>query len=128
MAALALATVPGAVAGGGAAKTTGTKGAVDSISADGNRVAIHAEVSGNPSCHSGGIWQPTTGKVVHLKDAACGSQSASDAEYDALTLAGTRLAWTDYDYGNHAYCYGPFTATLAKPKPVDIGDTRSGWG
>jgi hypothetical protein len=118
--ALALAVVPGA-AGGSATKTIGTRGTVLSISADGDRVAIRAVVYGHPDCDSGSVWQPATGKVVRFQDAPCGPKQ-SDRQYDALTLAGTRAVWTDYDYGNHAYCNGPFTATLAKPKPTNFGE------
>lgn len=119
LAALALAVVPGA-AGGGAAKTIGTRGAVVEISADGSNVAIHAAISGDPDCNSGSVWTPTSGKVVRLQDTPCGKK-ASESQYDALTLAGTRLVWTDYDFGNHAYCTGPYIATLRQPKPSNTG-------
>jgi hypothetical protein len=119
---LVLAVASGAGAAGGA-KTTGTRGAVVSISSDGGTVAIHAAVAAKgsgPDCDSGSAWTPATGKVVRLQDTPCGKLQ-SDREYDALTLGGSRAVWTDYDYGNHAYCNGPYTATLAKPKPVDTG-------
>ena len=91
-----------------------------SISADGDRVAIHAAVDDDPDCHSGSVLQPATGRVVRFQDAPCG-KLASDEEYNSLTLAGSRAVWTDYDYGNHAYCNGPYIATLAKPEPIDTG-------
>jgi hypothetical protein len=119
LASLALVVVSGA-GGSGPAKTTGTRGAVVSISADGGSVAIHAAVAGDPDCDSGSVWTPATGKVVRFQDTPCGKRQ-SDKEYDALTLAGGRAIWTDYDYGNHAYCSGPYIATLAKPKPVSTG-------
>lgn len=103
------------------AKTIGTRGAVVSISADGSRVAIHAQVEGDPGCDSGSVWQPATGKIVRLQDTLCGKK-ASDDQYDALTLAGSRVAWADYDFGNHAYCNGPYIATLATPKPSATGE------
>jgi hypothetical protein len=117
--ALALLLVPSA-AGGSATRTIGTRGRVVEISADGGRVTIHAVLAGEPDCNSGSVWQPSTGKVVRFQDTPCGKR-ASDQQYDSLTLAGTRAVWTDYDFGNHAYCAGPYTATLAKPKPVDTG-------
>ncbi len=122
--AAALVTVPGAVAGGAPTRTTGTRGRVVSISADGGRVAIHASIAGSRDCDSGSVWTPATGKVVRFQDVPCGKR-ASDAQYDALTLAGSRAVWTDYDYGNHAYCTGPYLATLAKPKPADLGGCPS---
>ena len=120
VAALALVAVSGAGGGGSATKTIGTRGAVVSISADGGTVAIHAAVTGDPDCDSGSAWAPATGKVVRFQDTPCGKQ-ASQKQYDALTLGGSRAVWADYDYGNHAYCNGPYVATLAKPKPVDSG-------
>ncbi len=120
--AIALAVVPAAADGGSSTtKTIGTRGAVVEISADGSRVAIHAALQGDPYCNSGSVWQPTTGKIVRFQDAACG-QKASDNQYNSLTLAGSRTVWTDYDYGNHAYCTGPYIATLASPKPANLGE------
>ena len=120
VAALALVAVSGAGGGGSATKTIGTRGAVVSISADGGTVAIHAAVAGDPDCDSGSAWTPATGKVVRFQDTPCGKH-ASQKQYDSLTLGGSRAVWTDYDYGNHAYCNGPYVATLAKPKPVGSG-------
>jgi hypothetical protein len=120
LAALALVLVPGAM-GGSAPKTIGTRGEVVEISADGSRVAIHAAVKGDPDCHSGSVWQPVTGRVIRLQDAPCGKR-VSENQYDSLTLAGTRVVWTDYDYGNHAYCNGPYVATLMQPKPDSTGE------
>ena len=117
-AAVAVAMVPGATASSGA-KTIGTRGRVESISADGTRVAVHAVVGYDPGCDSGSIWQPSTGKIVRLADTPCGKLQSED-EYDELTLAGSHAVWTDYDFGNHAYCTGPYFATLTKPKPVNL--------
>jgi hypothetical protein len=84
-------------------------------------VAIHAAIEGEPNCNSGSVWQPTTGKVTRFQDAPCGKR-ASENQYDSLTLAGSRAVWTDYDYGNHAYCNGPYIAALTEPKPDDTGE------
>ncbi len=120
VAALALVAVSGA-SGGSATKTIGTRGAVVSISADGGTVAIHAAVVGDPDCDSGSAWTPASGKIVRFQDTPCGKR-ASQKQYDSLTLGGSRAVWADYDYGNHAYCNGPYVATLAKPKPVNTGE------
>ena len=109
---LALALVPGAM-GSSATKTIETRGEVVGISADGDLVAIHASYAG---CDSGSVWRPSTGKVVRFQD-TCETVD----QYSSLTLAGGRVVWTDYDYGNHAYCAGPYTATLSKPKERDTG-------
>lgn len=118
---LALALVP-AARGASATKTIGVRGKVVSIAADGSRVAIHAG-SGivRVGCDYGSVWAPATGKVVRFTDIPCSSKSKWDLTYDGLTLGGSRAVWTDYDFGNHAYCAGPYSATLLKPKPVDLG-------
>lgn len=120
--ALALLVVPGAAGGSTATKTIGTRGRVVAISADAGRVAIHAAVEGvTADCHSGSTWLPATGKVVRFQDTPCGKR-ASQNQYDGLTLAGSRAVWTDYDYGNHAYCTGPYVATLTRPQPISLGE------
>ncbi len=113
--ALVLLAAPAAESAGGP-KVIGTRGEVVSISADGGSVAIHAATKTSRPCDAGSVWTPSTGNVVRFQDQGCGP-NASDRHYDALTLAGARAVWTDYDYGNHAYCTGPYVATLAQPKP-----------
>jgi hypothetical protein len=111
-------------------KVIGTRGVVASIAADGPRVAIVAEeqrVSGG--CGHGSVWTPGTGKVVRI-DEKNDCYEGSSSRHDNLTLAGTRVAWVDYDYGNHAYCDGPYTTTLAAPArrtalPSDCDGTLS---
>jgi hypothetical protein len=101
-------------------KTIGTRGEVVSISADGPRVAIHARLGGDDEpCNSAAVWTPATGRLVRLQDAPC-EPNASQEQFAALALAGSRVAWVDYDYGNHAYCSGPYTATIARPQAVDL--------
>lgn len=117
--ALALVAVPGA-AGAGGSKTIGTRGEVLRISADGGNVAIEVATKTTRPCDSGSVWTPATGKVVRFQDEGCG-KNAADRHFIDLTLAGSRAAWTDYDYGNHAYCIGPVYATLASPKGVSSG-------
>ena len=119
--AVALVAVSGA-AGSSGVKTIGTRAKVVSISADGGSVAIHAGSGvARVGCNFGSVWTPATGKVVRFTDYPCGSKSQFDLQYDALTLAGSRVVWTDFDFGNHAYCHGPFTATFAKASPQDLG-------
>ena len=112
--ALALTVVPGA-GGVTGAKTIGTRGAVDSISADGGRVAIHAQLGDDPRCDFGAVWQPSRA-IFHLGRRSC--PQSEDAEFDALTLAGGVAVWTNYNHGNHAYCVGPYVGTLAPPRIV----------
>ena len=119
--------MPAAADSSSPVKTIGTRGGVVSISADGGLVAIHATIEGDPGCDSGSVWVPATGKVVRFRDNPCGPRQ-SDDQYVDLTLAGTTAAWVDYDYGNHAYCAGPYAATLAKPKRVQIDDYCDGTG
>jgi hypothetical protein len=105
---------------GAGSKTIGTRGSVLSISADGARVAVQTELKRKQTCQSAAAWTPGTGAIVHFGGASCIPADEHGSRHDALTLAGTRVAWVDYDYGNHAYCDGPYTATLANPKPVAI--------
>jgi hypothetical protein len=111
--------VPGAVAASPAARTLGTRGAVESISADGGRVAIHARLGDDPRCDFGSLWQPGVNRIYHLGRRSC--PQSSDAEFDALTVSGDLTAWTNYEYGNHAYCVGPYVATLRPPRTVATG-------
>ena len=114
--AAALALVPAATTAGPAltTKTIGTRGSVESISADGGRVAITTSLG---KCAGASLWTPASDAVLRLP--ACSKDA--DAQYVGLALAGTRAAWWDYSAGNHTYCLGPFTATLAQPKPLDLG-------
>lgn len=118
-AAVALVGVSGAV-GAAKPKVIGTRGEVLSISADGGNVAIHAATKTARPCDSGSVWTPASGKVVRLVDENC-SKNGADRHFMELTIAGSRAAWTDYDYGNHAYCIGPVTATLSAPRARDSG-------
>jgi len=119
LAVLALVAVPGA-AGSTGAKTIGTRGAVDSISADGGRVAIHAQLGDDPRCDFGAVWQPARQRVFRLGSRDTCPQS-DDAEFDELTLSGDLAVWTNYNFGNHAYCVGPFVASLRTLRAVGSG-------
>jgi hypothetical protein len=115
VAAVALLAAPAASPTGRATgKTIGTRGSAQSIAADGSRVAIRAF----RNCGSGAVWEPATNKVVRFTGA---SGCDPDIEFDSLTLAGSRVAWVDFDTGNHAYCQGPFTATVSSPKAKNLG-------
>jgi hypothetical protein len=119
--ALSALVVSGAAADPGSSKRTiGTRGSVLAISADDGRVAIRSELRTKKTCQYAAVWTPASGGVVRLGGASCFSRDENADRHDGLTLAGTRVAWVDYDYGNHAYCDGPYTATLANPKPVAI--------
>lgn len=118
-AAVALVAVPGAV-GAAKPKVIGTRGEVISISADGGNVAIHAATKTARPCDSGSVWTPASGKIVHFVDENC-TKNGADRHFAALTLAGSRAAWADYNYGNHAYCIGPVTATIAAPRASNSG-------
>jgi hypothetical protein len=113
-----LVVVPAAGTATGA-KTIGTRGAVISISADGSRVAIHAELGDDPQCDFGAVWQPARA-VIRLGSGDTCPQS-DDAEFDGLALAGDVAVWTNYDFGNHAYCAGPFIASLRTLRAVATG-------
>lgn len=107
-------------------RTIGTRGAVTQISADGARVAIGVELKAKKTCRSAAAWTPATGSIVHFGGSSCSTDEDRSDSFVSLALAGIRVAWVDYDYGNHAYCSGPFTATLAAPKPVAIASDCDG--
>lgn len=104
------------------AKTIGTRGEVVEISADGARVAIHAQlgVDVRDACEYGSVWTPASGAVVRFPEGKCSQQS--DTQFVGIALAGSRAAWVDANLGNHFYCQGPYTATLTSTKPVDLGE------
>jgi hypothetical protein len=96
-------------------KTIGLRGSAQSVAADGSRVAIRVW---DGKCASGAVWEPVTNKVVRF---AAARGCDPDIEFDSLTLAGSRVVWVDFNTGNHAYCQGPFTATLSSPKAKNLG-------
>jgi hypothetical protein len=100
---------------------------VFAISADGNRVALGIERKvGAKTCRSIVVWQAGHKTVTRIGRQKCQGRNAKPEPFDALTLAGTRVVWVSYEYGNMAYCIGPFTATLAAPKPVQIPSDCTG--
>jgi hypothetical protein len=109
----------GSILSPGQSSTIGTRGAVASISADGGRVAIHAQLGDDPRCDFGAVWQPARKTVLRLGRDTC--PQTADAEFDELTLAGNVAAWTNYDFGNHAYCSGPYAANLATRSAIRTG-------
>jgi hypothetical protein len=119
---LTVACMTGSATAAGPPQTIATAGRVVAISADGGRVATKvATTSGGRSCNEVSVWQPVGNHLTQIGTSACKAPGDTNQSFDALTLAGGRLAWVDYSYGNHAYCTGMFTATLARPKPVDLG-------
>jgi hypothetical protein len=90
---------------------------VRGLSMDGDAVAVAWH---DVDCFGADVWYPRTGRVIHLPH-RCG-QPANDAGeehtrsyYVALTLAGERLFWVDYDEAQETGCIGIYTTTIAKP-------------
>ena len=118
----ALLAAPAARPAADGTRVTGTRGSVLEISADGGRVAIRASLDGKQrDCHYASVWTPSTGAATRFSVNSCFPSGRNDDRHLGLTLAGTRLVWVNYEYGNRAYCEGPFTATLARPRPVNLG-------
>lgn len=90
---------------------------VAGLSADGHRVAIHVVHAGNDTkCHRLLIWRGAGAPAAI--NAGCTEEN--DRSVTDFALAGQRVAWVDYEYGNHAYC-SVLTATAARPHAVDTG-------
>jgi hypothetical protein len=111
---------------GGAAtgRTLSLAAPVESISADGGRVAFHVGALDKRSCDSVSIWTPSSGSVVDVRGDPCNDPY----RFQDLTLAGTTAVWWDFDTGNHVYCSDVYTATIASPKahPLGICDGTEG--
>jgi hypothetical protein len=102
-------------------QTIATGGSVSSISLDGGRVATDVKLkSGDRTCEMVAVWRPAGNTVTHIGKPSCATSGDGVENVDSLALAGTRVAWVDYQFGNHAYCEGPFTATLTNPKPLNL--------
>lgn len=84
-------------------------GVVAGLAADGQLVAAHLA---QPGCDRILLWKGS-GKTKSIA-AGC-----ADAEVTSLAVAGARVLWVNYDYGNHAYCQ-LYTATVARPRRVEI--------
>ena len=125
-AALPGAAVPGTVPGTvhpEAVRTIGTRGRVDSISADGGRVAIRSVLeSTKRNCMYASVWTPASNAVKRFDEGnACVDRDEGNEEHHlSLTMAGTRVAWANFEYGNHAYCQGFFSATLSRPRAAEL--------
>jgi hypothetical protein len=48
--------------------------------------------------------------------------------FGGIGLGGARAAWAEYDFGNHSYCYGPYTLVAGKAKPVDLDKCGGAFG
>lgn len=102
-------------------QTIATGGSVTSISVDAGRVATDVTLkSGARTCDMVSVWQAAGKVITHIGKPSCATSGDGVENVDSLALAGTRVAWVDYQFGNHAYCEGPFTATLANPKPLNL--------
>ena len=113
--ALALLVGPASAGQAGSGRTLAVDGSIESISAEGVSVAIHA-THANGGCDRGVVWTASMGAVVDLKDGC-----SSDGVYSDLTLAGDTAIWWDWSSGNHVYCDDVFTASVATPKPHGLG-------
>ncbi len=77
---------------------------VTAISADGARLAIaSAESTATGRCTQVTLWESSTGNVTRLH--ATRGCSGARSDFEALTLAGSRLAWADYaEARGDTYC------------------------
>lgn len=110
------------VAFAAAPRSVALDGRVLTVSTDAGSVAAKVEYpSGTLVCSAAVVWQEASNRVTRIGKPSCLSGSNTDQSFDSLTIAGGRVAWADYSFGNHTYCTGLFTATVARPKPLDLG-------
>lgn len=125
---LVLACALGALAAGAAAapekeKTLGVPGSVEEIAADGSRVAISTHYDdGKTECDRAEEWDASTGRSVRFttRRPCHALQGAHSDAVVGMALAGRRALWVAYEYSNHPYCTGVYTATATSPKPVSV--------
>jgi hypothetical protein len=100
------------------------KGPVRAIAADGGRAAFvvhscrgHATgCSDSEGCATVRAWTPATGRSTPLEQ-ACPDGFCATSE---IALAGTRAAWLETCYGTTFKETGVMTATLARPRPLQV--------
>jgi len=101
-----------------AGATLTVSGSVKTLSADGHRVAADVVTeTRNKTCHRILLWKGS-GKPTSV-NAGCVDKLSHDQNVTELALAGTRLLWVDYQYGNHAYC-SLMSATVARPRATEV--------
>jgi hypothetical protein len=94
-----------------------TRGTIDSIAADGPRVAI--AYNGSTWCIE--LWTPSSRRLVRFAEGAC-SASARGGEAQGISglgLAGGRVAWTNWMETNH-YATWVVSATESAPAPRSV--------
>jgi len=109
--ALLLALAGPAQSGRTAGGSLTVRGTIASISADGHLVAAHV-VMAHSRCDRIVLWKGS-GRATTIQ-AGCADKGVA-----SLALAGTRILWANYDYGNHAYCH-LLTATAARPHRTEL--------
>jgi hypothetical protein len=91
---------------------------VKRLAADGHLVAFDVvRESKTRTCHTISLWRGVGNPAVVR--AGCVDKPTSDQNVTQLAIAGGRVLWVDYEYGNHAYC-SLRTATRSAPRPVDV--------
>ena len=119
---LALCSV-GSASSNEVASSISTKGPVRAIAADGMRAALvvhscrgRTGCSGSDVCAAVRVWKPASGTSVRLEH-KCPDGFFST---DAVALGGRRAAWRESWYGSTFKETVVWTATLGRPKPVEV--------
>ena len=122
LALLVAALLPATAAAAGRPRAVALSGSVSTISADGGVAAAKiAYRSGAKTCNAAVVWQTAGNRLRQLGPSVCTGRGSNDENFDSLTIAGSRVVWADYEFGNNGYCVAMATATLARPKPTDLG-------
>jgi hypothetical protein len=127
-----VASVAAAAPGVANPRTLATRFPVQALAGDGDRVALLVwSSSRSPRGRCGvAVWEPTRSRVVRFQRPCAYEASVYERTVD-VALAGTRVAWLSAAGGMTRDTI-VMTATLARPKPVDIGygasNPDSGYG
>ena len=68
-------------------------------------------------CDAATAWKPESGRVFRFGAPRARRRPNSD-NLVRPTFGGGHSAFVNYQFWNHAYCDGPYVASLARPKPV----------
>jgi hypothetical protein len=121
----ALAPIAGAAGAGVAARSVvkNVNGRITALSMDGSRVAYATQSFAPTGCDKVFVWDVASGAgtlVSGPKTGTCGGDEPDGQLVSAVAIAGNRLAWIRTGSGNTETDDYLFSATLPKPREVQL--------